>query len=59
MPGGKFCGSSVWINGSMYCIGREGNVLNEDRMVAETWDISLDSQPQKAYDYFSGLELCI
>ena len=26
-PGGKFYGSPIWVNGLLYCINREGNVL--------------------------------
>jgi outer membrane protein assembly factor BamB len=26
-PGGKFYGSPIWVNGVLYCINREGNVL--------------------------------
>jgi hypothetical protein len=26
-PGGKFYGSPIWVNGLLYCINREGNVV--------------------------------
>ncbi len=26
-PGGKFYGSPIWVNGLLYCINRQGNVL--------------------------------